>query len=314
MKKQSFIEKIFLSREQNGSPRAKMVPIFMVLSSLILLVALINFVSSSGEPKMPKLSEIPIAQAQSMGETVGDEQKLAKAEALYVKVTQSEPEFESQLFSKSTSHISGSSTSMIISRKETLKDHTTTLPRGTLLIATLLNTIVSNNTKSPVVAKVMLDHYHLGQLFIPKGSKLIGQATQDHNPRRVMVTFDTLVFPNKRQISFNATALNPDGSSGLTGEYYSGRGKEVFGAILSAAIHGAAEGSQTLSVNPYGGLVQKGNIQNAIASGVSAAALEQAKDFARQIEKSRSYVVVPQEAQVLIFFDDALPLGEIDDY
>lgn len=308
----SFLENFLFKKEANGEKKLKTHVFFIVAIIPLLLFMFYKIFTFSFEEEAPTLSEISLSDAQSESKRVDSDAQEEKAQKILENISEREMSTPlSRLFEKTGSTLSGEPRSMVIERKEGIEDHHTTLPRGTLLLAMLLNTIVSNNTNSPVVAKVTLDHFHLGSLFIPKDSKLIGQATQDNNPKRVMVTFDTIVFPDKRQLSFRATGLNPDGSSGLTGQYYSGKGREIFGSLLSAAIAGAAEGSQTTSTTPYGTEVKRGSVQNAIYGGISGAAVDQAKRFAKNIEQAKSYVVVPQEAQILVFFDQSLNMAEV---
>lgn len=308
-KNETFLKSLFFKKEANGEKKLKTQAFFVVAVIPLIFFMFFKVFTFSYEDEIPKLSEIPLSRAQSDSKRVDTEIQVKKILSRVTEHSTTSP--LSRLFIKSGSSLNGQVQSMIIERKEKIEDRHTTLPRGTLLIAILLNTIVSNNTNSPVVAKIMQDHYHLGSLFIPKGSKLIGAATQDNNPKRVMVTFDTIVYPNKRQVSFRAMALNPDGSSGLTGQYYSGKGREIFGSLLSAAISGAAQGSQTTSITPYGTEIQRGSVQNAIYGGISAAAVDQAKRFAKDIERAQSYVIVPQEAQILVFFEQSLNLAQV---
>ncbi len=306
------LKKIFYKRDENGEDVLKVAPIFIVGGVIVTVFVIFQFVSLNTNIS-PKLSEIPFESAKNEAKPLDNEQT-KKAEVLVKSVENNVQEsgLLSKLFVKGGSSLNGDFQSMVVARKEAVQNVETTLPRGTLLLATLLNTIVSNNTNSPVVAKVTQDHVHLGQVLIPEGSKLIGEAQQDSNPKRVMVTFDTIVFPNKVQVAFTATALNPDGSSGLTGQFYSGKGQELFGALLSSLISGAAQGAQTTAITPYGNEIRQGSLSNAIYSGLSSAGLDQAKRFAKEIESAQSYVVVPQEAEILVFFNDKLNLSEVE--
>ena len=307
------LRKIFYKKDENGGDVLKITPIFVIGAVGVLVFTIFQFVSLNTNGS-PKLVEIPIDTAQNQTKKVSEEDPVKKAETLVKSVESniSESGMLSKLFAKGGSSLSGESQSMLIKRKEAVQNVETTLPRGTLLLATLLNTIVSNNTNSPVVAKVTKDHVHLGQVLIPEGSKLIGEAQADNNPKRVMVTFDTIVFPSKSQVAFTATALNPDGSSGLTGQYYSGKGQEIFGSLVSSLISGAAQGAQTRAMTPYGTEIRQGSLSNAIYSGLTSLGLDQAKRFAKDIEKSQSYVVVPEGAEILIFFNDKLNLSEVE--
>src|SRR3989338_8756878 len=305
------LKKIFYKRDENGEDVLKPAPIFIVGGVIVTVFVIFQFVSLNTKVS-PKLSEIPIEAAKNEAKPVDPEQ--AQKAEVFVKSVENnvqESGLLSKLFVKGGSSLNGESQSMVISRKEVVQNVETTLPKGTLLLATLLNTIVSNNTNSPVVAKVTQDHVHLGQVLIPEGSKLIGEAQADNNPKRVMVTFDTIVFPSKSQVAFTATALNPDGSSGLTGQYYSGKGQEIFGSLVSSLISGAAQGAQTRAMTPYGTEIRQGSLSNAIYSGLTSLVLDQAKRFAKDIEKSQSYVVVPEGAEILIFFNDKLNLSEV---
>ena len=71
--------------------------------------------------------------------------------------------------------------------------------------------------------------------MIPKGTKIIGSASTYHSEDRVIIEFNTMVFPDGSELSFKGLALQTDGSAGLSGEVKKATYKVPVNIILGAA-------------------------------------------------------------------------------
>jgi type IV secretory pathway VirB10-like protein len=92
------------------------------------------------------------------------------------------------------------------------------LHTGFVFDAVLDTAIFSFNSIVPAVASVEYDVRFLDKVMIPKGTKLIAICSASKGINRVILTFQTMVFPNGQEIPFSAIALHIDGSGGIPGK------------------------------------------------------------------------------------------------
>ena len=84
--------------------------------------------------------------------------------------------------------------------------------------ASLVTTIYSYNTQTPVIAEVEYDITHLGQVVFPKGTEIIGTSIITKSGDRVNVSFHTIAYPNGTWLKINGIAMDTDGSAGIPGQ------------------------------------------------------------------------------------------------
>jgi type IV secretory pathway VirB10-like protein len=106
--------------------------------------------------------------------------------------------------------------------------------------AVLKTAIFSFNTISPVIAQVEYDITFLGNVVIPKNTKIIGTCNIEKSVDRVNVTFHTIVFPDGQEINFSGIALHTDGSGGIPGKVDKQKARLPAKILLSAAATGAS--------------------------------------------------------------------------
>ncbi|MDR3113083.1 MAG: TrbI/VirB10 family protein [Endomicrobium sp.] len=92
------------------------------------------------------------------------------------------------------------------------------LHTGFVFDAVLDTAIFSFNSIVPAVASVEYDVRFLDKVMIPKGTKLIAICNASKGINRVILTFQTMVFPNGQEIPFSGIALHTDGSGGIPGK------------------------------------------------------------------------------------------------
>jgi len=114
------------------------------------------------------------------------------------------------------------------------------LPSGTKIPARLSNRIFSFNVAAPVIAQVLQDYKWQEKVVIPKGSKFLGEASVLKSLDRINVKFETLIFPDGREMRVRAMALSEDGSGGIKGKVDKHRDMKTLKAIGETLLGGAS--------------------------------------------------------------------------
>ena len=114
------------------------------------------------------------------------------------------------------------------------------LPSGTKIPARLSNRIFSFNVAAPVIALVARDFKWQEKVVIPKDSKFLGEASVLKTLDRINVKFETLIFPDGREMRVRAMALSEDGSGGIKGKVDKHRDMKTFKAIGETLLGGAS--------------------------------------------------------------------------
>ena len=118
------------------------------------------------------------------------------------------------------------------------------LPTGFIFPALLPDAIYSYNTLAPTIAMVEDDIKFLGRVVIPKGSRLIGEATTLHTFDRVNIAFHLIVFPEGCESPLKGLALSADdGSAGIKGKVEKHEDSVAAQIALKAALTGAQAGA-----------------------------------------------------------------------
>ncbi len=135
--------------------------------------------------------------------------------------------------------------------KKTASNNRYFLPTGFTFPVRLENAVYSYNVESPAVAVVDEEVQYLKRIVIPSGTRVIGTVAvqQDHN--RILITFNTLVFPEGDEIKFTGLGLSLDGSLGIKGKVETHKDSAIADTVLSSVVSGAQEAAMmTTSVNP----------------------------------------------------------------
>ena len=144
-----------------------------------------------------------------------------------------------------------------------------------------------------------------------KGALFVGEATLDHELKRVLFSFNKLRLKSlDAAYTLKAAGLSPRGSIGLEGEYYSQAGKFFIAELASAAAAGYLDSTINRNQTALGTYVQEPSLVN---SGKTAAVSALSKTAERAAEGARNapeYTRVPgyQEIQVIIQ-DDPIESG-----
>lgn len=165
---------------------------------------------------------------------------------------------------------------------------------GSVLRGRILNSIVSSNLESPIVVEVIESNF-----AIPNGSKFIcGGVTKN---KRVTGVCDKLV-TDSDEYQVNVTLLNTDGTSGLTGEVYSGKEKFMVGAVGTAFLRSALEISQDRLPTHTGEMV-KSTAKNKLLGGTMGSLDQGIQIMADEMKTEEVKISIDAGKEILIFFN-----------
>lgn len=192
------------------------------------------------------------------------------------------------------------SASQLIKRGESVYD---TLPIGTLIKVRLIGKVESADKTSPVIALVTERSISpSGTVVIPEGAKLIGQGQIDTARERLQVSFGTLVFPEGEQFSLSGTALMPDGSSGIAGDFSSGAIKRYASQFVSHFIGGMAEGMKDRQAGGQMGIpFEPGGLKNGVLNGVAQSSLDYAKSSSEVMGRVQASMSVGSGQEFVVY-------------
>jgi len=114
------------------------------------------------------------------------------------------------------------------------------IPSGTRIPALLSNRIFSFNVEAPVIALIDRDFKWKDKVVIPKGTKFLGEASIVKSIDRINVSFNTLIFPDGKEVKVRAMALSPDGAGGIKGKVQKHRDIKALKAVGETLLGGVS--------------------------------------------------------------------------
>ncbi len=152
---------------------------------------------------------------------------------------------QNKSFQEKGRHFQGSTQkqvpSMIIfsnSRVHDSRKPTLDLPLGTEMDAVIEETVVTDDSGMPVIARIRSGYFRDGKQVIPRNSKIFGY-TGRMIENRVHVKFEHVVFPDGSEYQINAVAVDKSGGGGIQGKRKRKLGRRGMN-ILSGAMVGAS--------------------------------------------------------------------------
>lgn len=189
----------------------------------------------------------------------------------------------------------------VIRRSAQNSDSIGLIPMGSTIGAKLINSIISANSSSPVIAEIAS---HDVSRDIPPGSKAIGSAKFDENLKRISIAFHTIVYPDGEQHGAQGVAMMPDGSAGLEGDYSSGEGKRQVGRFMGYFISGLADGMKSRSQEgAFSNSYEPGSVRNGVLNGVAQSAQDQAKQYSDSMGNTTASMSLPAGTEFVLYFE-----------
>lgn len=140
------------------------------------------------------------------------------------------------------------------------------LPTGFTFPARLENAIYSYNSETPAIVLVERHIEYLERIVIPAGTRLIGAVSVVKSHDRVLIRFQTMVFPEGDEIALTAIALSLDGSAGIKGKVEKHKDAAVANTVLRSIVAGTQVALDATMVNPVAASAAQGVSQEALQS------------------------------------------------
>ncbi|MBL7665287.1 MAG: TrbI/VirB10 family protein [Bacteriovoracaceae bacterium] len=167
---------------------------------------------------------------------------------------------------------------------------------GKAFRGTLLNSIVSTNLNSPVLVAALPNQ------GLEPGTKFSCQGVTQH--KRVFTLCNKMVTPSK-EIPIVAQILNPDGTSGLEGEYDDGKEDLIVAAVASDFAQGVLSAAQTRITSPLGQL-QDGSVKNQVLQGFIESGRTTSDILLEEMKAKEPIVTIDAGIDVIIYFMEAV--------
>jgi len=167
---------------------------------------------------------------------------------------------------------------------------------GKVIKGLLLNSVVSTNLESPLMVQVYSGY------GLPDGTKFICKGVTKN--KRVLTICDRMIMPTK-EVSVKVQILNPDGTSGLRGEYNDGKDSYIAGAVITEFAKGVLSASKSTFQTPFGS-INDVNDKNKILEGLANSAQTTTDVLLDEYKNQEPKVFIEAGKEVLIFFMEGL--------
>ncbi|MDD4976352.1 MAG: TrbI/VirB10 family protein [Bacteriovorax sp.] len=175
-------------------------------------------------------------------------------------------------------------------------DGTLKIETGKIIKGLLLNSVVSTNLESPLMVQVYSGY------GLPDGTKFMCKGVTKN--KRVLTVCDRMITPIK-EVSVKVQILNPDGTSGLRGEYNDGKDSYIAGAVVSEFAKGVLSASKGTFQTPLGA-INEVNDKNKILEGLANSAQTTTDVLLDEYKNQEPKVFIEAGKEVLIFFMEGM--------
>ncbi|MFA6236071.1 MAG: TrbI/VirB10 family protein [Bacteriovorax sp.] len=170
------------------------------------------------------------------------------------------------------------------------------LESGKIIKGLLLNSVVSTNLESPLMVQVYSGY------GLPDGTKFMCKGVTKN--KRVLTVCDRMITATK-ETSVKVQILNPDGTSGLRGEYNDGKDSYIAGAVVSEFAKGVISASKGTFQTPLGA-IHEVNDKNKILEGLANSAQTTTDVLLDEYKNQEPKVFIQAGKEVLIFFMEGI--------
>ncbi len=167
---------------------------------------------------------------------------------------------------------------------------------GKVIKGLLLNSVVSTNLESPLMVQVYSGY------GLPDGTKFMCKGVTKN--KRVLTVCDRMILPTN-EVSVKVQILNPDGTSGLRGEYNDGKDSYIAGAVVSEFAKGVLSASKSSFQTPLGA-INEVNDKNKILEGLANSAQTTTDVLLDEYKNQEPKVFIEAGKEVLIFFMEGI--------
>lgn len=175
------------------------------------------------------------------------------------------------------------SSSMIITRGGDSKSR---LSSGTRIKVRLAEDLVVSNQSVPLIGLVAADVHGDSVLAIPKGAKLLGEASFNESTERASVVWRSVVMPDGRERAISALSVGSDSQEGVRGNVRSEAIKNSVGQTLTQFVGAYAAGSMNTGV--FG--ANQGGHRNGMKNAIAATATARANSLGEDLQKESKWI------------------------
>lgn len=137
-----------------------------------------------------------------------------------------------------------------------------------------------------------------------KGGFFIGEATLDHELKRILLNFTKVRSRSGQVYAVKATGKAPRGTVGLEGEYHSQSGMFFIAELASATAAGFLDSTINRNQNALGNYVQEPSLQNSAKAGAVTALSRSADRMAEQVRQAPEYTDIEGYQPIKIIVQD----------
>jgi hypothetical protein len=167
---------------------------------------------------------------------------------------------------------------------------------GKIIKGLLLNSVVSTNLESPLMVQVYSGY------GLPDGTKFMCKGVTKN--KRVLTICDRIITPTK-ETSVKVQILNPDGTSGLRGEYNDGKDSYIAGAVVSEFAKGILSAGKSTLQTPLG-TINEISDKNKMLEGLANSAQTTTDVLLDEYKNQEPKVFIEAGKEVLIFFMEGI--------
>lgn len=175
------------------------------------------------------------------------------------------------------------SSSMIISRGGDTKNQ---LSSGTRIRVKLAEDLVVSSQSVPLIGYISSDVYSDSTLAIPKGSKLMGEASFNESTERASVNWRSVITPDGKERAFSALSVGQDSQEGIKGNVRSEAVKNSVGQTLTTFVGAYAAGS--MNTGAFG--ANQGGPRNGLRNAIAATATNRANSLGEELQKESKWI------------------------
>lgn len=159
-----------------------------------------------------------------------------------------------------------------------------------------LNAINSSNLSSPILVQAFPNQ------GLPYPTRFSCQGVTQN--KRVL-TLCNLMISDDKEIPITAQILNPDGSSGLEGEYDDAKESLIAGAVASEFAAGVMSAAQARISGPLGGITDS-SVRNQVLQGAVNSGRTTSEILLEEMKTKEPIVSVEAGIEVLVYFMEAV--------
>jgi type IV secretory pathway VirB10-like protein len=158
----------------------------------------------------------------------------------------------------------------------------------------------------PVIGIVSKDVLQEGELAIPQGAKLFGEASFNDSTERADIAWRAIQLPDGRGRQISALGVGLDSQIGVEGRVHSEALKNAVGQTLTRFIGAYAEGSMQRGVLG----ASEGGSENGLKNAIAATAKDRAEAWAETMKKEKKWIEIDAGQEVSAVLTQAFPFRE----